>query len=161
MPRSIRSTSIKAYHRILESGELAKSLDKVLRHLVYVHPDTVTGREADAQLHTVDAHKRLSDLKRMRLVEELGERECNVTGNPSSIEWGLCDNPILVPLVRGPSKKRIKKEEIVVSHCSECLFRDTDDTCMGVDDGEVKCTMPDGRPCDCPLFGKTYVIRGS
>lgn len=161
MPRSIRGTSIKAYHRIMESGELAAARARVLRHFIDNHPDTCTERELDAQMHDVNAHKRVSELQDMGLLEEVGERACSVSGNPSSIEWGLRDNPILIPLVREPGKRRIKREEIVVSQCCECLFRDTDDTCMGVDDGEVKCAMPSGRSCDCPLFGKTYVIRGA
>jgi hypothetical protein len=162
MPRRVRDTSIKAYHRIMESGKLAATRALVLRHFIDNHPGTCTERELDDQMHDVNAHKRVSELQDMGLLEEVGERECNVSSNPSSIEWGLRDNPILIPLVREPGKHGVKKVEIVVSDCCECLFRDTDDTCMGVTSGgEVKCVMPTGRPCGCPLFEVTYAIRGA
>ena len=159
--RRIRQTSIKAYIRILESGQLTEARAQVLRHFINVHPETLTERELDHQMDDVNAHKRVSELHDQGLLEEVGERACRVSQNPSSIEWGLRDNPILQALERRPAKRRIRKEEIVVDDCRGCPFRDTDNTCMGVDEGELKCVMNGGRPLDCPLFNKTYVIRGA
>ncbi len=73
-----------------------------------------------------------------------------------AIEWDVTPN-----LPSGRVRKPRPREEIVVSNCSECLMRDTDDTCMGADEGQVVNCLPIGRSCDCPLFEKTYVIRGA
>jgi hypothetical protein len=96
----------------------------------------------------------------MGLVEKLEARVCGSSGE-SAHEWGLKEHPVFTPTPKGPATRRIMKEEIVVSNCCECLLRDKDNTCMGADDGQVVNCPKTGRSCDCPLFEKTYVIRGA
>lgn len=155
MTRSIERTSIDAYLKILDSGRLAGSRAEVLRYFVRIHPETLTGKESDKQING-DAHKRLSELRDRGLLVVLGTRKCRVCKKSDVKEWGLLNNPILR---NPPPSKKIILETVVVSNCSECVMRSENNTCLGADE-VVNCPKT-GRSCDCPLFEKTYVIRGA
>lgn len=71
-----KDTSIKAFKEIKGTlGSLQNEIVKVLNQY-----GAMTGRELDSYLSHPGAWKRLSELKRMGKVIEIGKRPCKITG---------------------------------------------------------------------------------
>lgn len=93
-----RKTSLLAYNKLATAGPGGGSLLSEMRWKVYDHLyrfGPLTGRELDAGLARPDEtrtsyHKRLSELRALRLVEETGTKACSITGE-TAISWDVTD----------------------------------------------------------------------
>ena len=85
--RHVRGTSKAVYHSIVASGLLGEMQQAVFDCLYRYGP--MTGSEIDEKLTGSRGHyhKRLSELKKMDVVEEVGKRTCKVTGRVALV-WG-------------------------------------------------------------------------
>lgn len=80
----MRDTSIKAFHEIKGTlGSLQQEIVKVLNEY-----GAMTGRELDTYLNHPGAWKRLSELRRMGKVIEIGKRACKITGRTAYL-WAV------------------------------------------------------------------------
>jgi hypothetical protein len=84
--RHIRQTSAKAFKEEMENGNIPRRRREVFEYLFYHGPKT--GSELDYELRYPSAHKRLSELKEMGLIIELGGRKCTITGK-DVVEWDV------------------------------------------------------------------------
>lgn len=87
----IRQTSIDVYTKIKAEGLLSRMRWRVYEALYLNGP--LTGKELDQLLGTDSAHKRLSELKALGVIEDSGEkvRACRVSGE-NVIEWDVTSN---------------------------------------------------------------------
>jgi hypothetical protein len=85
---SVRKTSIEVYHKIKAEGLLSTMRFAVYEELFLRGP--MTGKELDKALGTDSAHKRLSELKALGVVEdsEPRTRRCKVSGE-NVVEWDV------------------------------------------------------------------------
>jgi hypothetical protein len=85
---AVRKTSIEVYHKIKAEGLLSKMRFAVYEELFLRGP--MTGKELDKALGTDSAHKRLSELKALGVVEdsEPRTRSCEVSGE-NVVEWDV------------------------------------------------------------------------
>lgn len=74
----MKQTSIDAYLKAVDSGELTCAREVVLELLLAEGP--LTGREIDERLQSVSAHKRLSELRDHGYAQPEGRRRCRVSG---------------------------------------------------------------------------------
>lgn len=84
----MRSTSLQAYADLVTSGALNQKQRAVWAVLHLDGPKT--GRELDRTLNTQDAHKRLSELERAGVVEEMHKTTCSVTGK-KAVLWRITE----------------------------------------------------------------------
>ena len=90
---------------------------------------------------------------------ETGERKCKVTGQ-TSIEWDVT-SALPDPL---PKKYGFKMSQHIhkIMDCSSCLLQDEADDGSGKTvcwmNSSVECAEQ-GRPCDCPLNVRDFVVR--
>ena len=105
-----RETTIEAYHRADATGLIQGIKLKVLEILAKHGPMTANEmrKYGDPSANSGVYGTRLSELKRMGVVQEVGERPCETTGY-SAIEWDLTGN-LPVKLPKEKTKKEIKKE---------------------------------------------------
>lgn len=110
MNMTVRRTSWECYRQIRDEGWLSKS-----RMIVYewlYHNGPATAREAERGLNSIDAHKRLPELRDLGVVVEVRERLCSVTGR-EVIEWDVIEGlPVKPDRGRGPSRKELIAELI-------------------------------------------------
>jgi len=85
----VRDTSLAAYREIESKGLLSRSRWAVYRWLYTNGP--ATAREVERGLDNISAHKRLPELRDLKVVAETGERPCQVTGM-TSILWDVTSN---------------------------------------------------------------------
>lgn len=88
---TVRETSAAVYHEIEAKGLLSAMRWKVYSFLYQFGP--LTQNELNAGLKGSDEvapsyHKRLSELRDLKVVRELGTRTCKVSGN-QCIEWDV------------------------------------------------------------------------
>lgn len=74
--------SIKALREIRQEGLLGLQQEQVLDALVRKGP--MTGRELNAHLDSLSAHKRLSELKRLGVIEKVEDRRDRITGRTAA-----------------------------------------------------------------------------
>jgi hypothetical protein len=103
----MRRTSIEAYHQIQDQGLLGR-LQFLVYQLIFEHgPVTqaeVWKRTVGYQIRSITP--RFSELEEMGVIEAVGERPCEYTGNVATI-WDVTPN-----LPVKPAKKITKPEEI-------------------------------------------------
>jgi hypothetical protein len=87
----IYSTSIEAIRELSSSGKLNQRQMQVYEALLSFGPST--GTELDTKLKMPNAHKRVSELKRMKYVDCIGSKECSVTGRRSMVWKARLDVP--------------------------------------------------------------------
>jgi len=87
MAKRVRFTSVKAFKEEMENGNIPKARKRVFEYLFYNGPKT--GAELDYEMRYPSAHKRLSELRDMTLIQEAGKRSCSVTGK-DAVEWDVC-----------------------------------------------------------------------
>ena len=105
-----RETTIAAYHRADATGLIQGIKLKVLAILAEHGPMTANEmrKYGDPNANSGVYGTRLSELKRMGVVQEVGERPCETTGY-SAIEWDLTGNlPVKPP--KEKTKRELKKE---------------------------------------------------
>lgn len=90
----MRTTSIRVYREIKESGLLSRMRWRVYR-VVFKH-GPLTAHELDTHLAAPEEtktsyHKRLSELERVGVCRVVGERPCTITGR-SALLWDVTDN---------------------------------------------------------------------
>lgn len=85
---SIAPTSVEAWRALCQSGTLTQRRFEVLECLALYGP--MTANELEKKLHNTSAHKRLSELQDLGVVEIVRERECTVTGR-NCAEWRALD----------------------------------------------------------------------
>lgn len=86
-----RATSVEAYHQIIEEGLLTATKARVYEHLYVSGPLTareLTLRMARAGENATSYHKRLSELRDVGVVAEVGIRTCAVTKR-RAITWDV------------------------------------------------------------------------
>lgn len=101
----VRPTSIKSYEEIVETGWLGKAQEFVFNYLYHHGP--ATGAEGDHSTHSVGGHfhKRLSELRDMGVVEEVGTCKCPVTGK-DAVLWDITGRA-----PTGPYKRVNKRDQ--------------------------------------------------
>lgn len=86
----MRETSEYAYLQIKEEGLLSKMRLQVYEYLYFNGP--ATGTEINLDMRGIEGrdnyHKRLSELRDLGVVKEVGKRKCRVTGR-QAIEWDV------------------------------------------------------------------------
>jgi hypothetical protein len=111
-----RRTSIQVYHEIRDNGLLSQRRWEVYRWLYHNGP--ATGREAILGARKQDhgpvisqTRARLTELRDMGVIEELGTVNDKVTGN-EVILWDVTDKlpRPLPPRVVGPTKKQLQDQ---------------------------------------------------
>jgi hypothetical protein len=85
----MRQTSIKAFHAVSASGVISARRKQAYQYL-YDH-GPLTGSELCKIAGVPGLWKRLSELRRMKLVMEIGERICTIS-NQKCIEWDVTAN---------------------------------------------------------------------
>lgn len=128
-----RDTSIEAYHIIQENG-LLKKLKWQVYDYVY-HNGPCTGKQVDMALSSPTQNSgvfstRLSELRDMGVMEEVGKIKCHITGH-SVILWDVTSS--LPVKVRKESKEtmaqtilRLQKENEDLRWKIECMESDDD-----------------------------------
>jgi len=115
-PRRIRNTSKQVYHQIKASGVLSQRRWEVFDWLWHNGP--ATGREAIRGARAADhgpvisqTRARLTELRDMGAIEEIGTTIDNVTGN-EVILWDVTGNMPhkLPPRVKGKTRKQLEEE---------------------------------------------------
>lgn len=88
---TIRQTSIDVYTKIKSEGLLSRMRWLAYEALYLNGP--LTGKELDQLLGTDSAHKRLSELKTLGVIDDSGERirACRISGE-NVIEWDVTTN---------------------------------------------------------------------
>ena len=87
---NIRRTSKQSYQRIVEGGLLSTQRMKVYVCL-WEAGEPMTGTEINTTLRGKSYHKRLSELQRLGVIEEVGTRYCRVTGH-ECVVWDVTGN---------------------------------------------------------------------
>jgi len=103
----VRLTSQKAYKAIRDNGLLSRMRFRVYEQLHNHGPQT--GSEVNYSLRCGSGHKRLSELKELGVVEEIGTRPCRITGE-NAIVWAVNDRlpkSLQTTAVRRPTKKQL------------------------------------------------------
>lgn len=111
----MRQASIDVYNRIARDGTLSKRRWEVYDCLFHHGP--LTGNEVVRKLGLPGAWKRLSELERETVIQEVGKRVCTVTGEEVGI-WDVTGNlPIGAKhsTAAGPSRPPARDLEIVVN----------------------------------------------
>lgn len=85
----IRTTSIRAYEEIRESGLLGKRQKHAYR--VLFHKGPLTGQELSREMGIPGQWKRCNELKLRGLAREVGEKICSVTGR-NVLLWDVTSN---------------------------------------------------------------------
>lgn len=105
-----RRTSIAVYHRIEEEeGLLSKAQWRVYAWLFECGPATAGEIAQAIEYIRNNTSARLVELKKMGVVEEIGERVCETTGN-NVILWDVTDQLPVEP-TKGPTSKTRKQLE--------------------------------------------------
>lgn len=82
----MRKTSVKAYHKVMESGVLTEREMDIYAVLCIEGPHTAMEL---ANWHPIPgAWKRMANMRRKGLIRELKTRKCRITGH-SVIEWAI------------------------------------------------------------------------
>ena len=126
MPGDVRPTSLAAYRELCSSGKLGSMQLKVYRELWL--RGAMTGRELNDELETPNAHKRLSELERMGMVEMSEEpRRCAVTGR-NAIAWRATTRTTPKPLdtATSPGTKAERYRELCLKLVTYLNGRDPD-----------------------------------
>ena len=111
--KEIRTTSLKAYSQIKTEGLLSPIRERVYDFLFHNGP--LTGTELNARLKspvgiTIPGyHKRLSELRELGVVREVGERICRVTGR-NAIAWDVTET-LPVPIAEAVACPKPTKAE--------------------------------------------------
>lgn len=82
----MKNTSIEAYWEILDDATLGQMQREAATEIARY--GTLTGRELDDALKSVSAHKRLSELEEMGVIEVKELRACKITGREVEA-WGM------------------------------------------------------------------------
>lgn len=158
----VRRTSREAYEKILREGLLPNRRMQVYEWLYERGPATAREVERafilDGNHHGRHVNKRLPELREQGVVEELGERQCAVTGE-NAILWDVTD-ALPVPF-RGNGVRR-SPEYFYVSACDDCLplqdYAD-DEPNMCWMDPKVEQAEEGYQPDNCPLLERDFVVR--
>lgn len=111
----IRQTSIDAYNKIKQNGSLSSRRWEVYDVLFKYGP--LTGNEAieklkeegkGAKTFDTNSHSRLSELRQLGVIYEVGKKVCNVTGM-NVILWDVTNN-LPKKLEKQKTKDQIIKE---------------------------------------------------
>lgn len=111
----VRSTSINTYHRIVDEGLLSQRRLQVYE--ILFHNGPLTGSQVArlvkskygswSQSETI--RNRLTELRDMKCVIELGEVKCPTNGN-TVILWDVTDSlPVKLDLKKKPTRKQLEK----------------------------------------------------
>ena len=90
----VKRTSKATFRAIIDEGLLSKQRLNVYKLLFVCGP--LTGREVNQRLETVSGHKRLSELKRLDVVDTYGSKTCGVTGRHAEA-WDVTGRMPLAP----------------------------------------------------------------
>ena len=109
----MRSTSIKAFREIRDSGMLSRRRWQVYRTLYRCGPATASeiyfkanmGKQLQASVQS-----RLSELVRMECVAEVGRRACTHTGKTCTV-YDVTDR-LPIPYVQPPTKKDLEIKKL-------------------------------------------------
>lgn len=105
----MRQTSMDTYVSILKSGVLSKRRWEVYMALFKFGPATANELQAKME-NKSGVWKRLSELRNMQCVDELGERPCKITGK-TCIVWDVNGKqPIPYDRVHTKGKRLLEKE---------------------------------------------------
>lgn len=109
---STRKTSAAVFYEIEANGLLSAKRFEIYK-ILFIH-GPLTAAEVAREMRGeksasvgANVHARLCELRRMLAVEELGERQCRITGN-NVILWDVTDK---IP-------KKIEKEKMIA--CPHC-----------------------------------------
>jgi len=112
-PKScVRQTSAEAFRVITETGLLSKRRLQVYEHLYHNGP--LTAKQLSLALH-FSAWKRVSELRRMGCVRELGVVVCEYTGH-KVLQWDVTD--VIPERVRQPHiglRRRLRDTEAALA----------------------------------------------
>ncbi len=120
----VRKTSFRAFSTILNQGLLSRIQELVYSSLYWHGP--LTGAELNRQLSGSGYHKRLSELRDLGVVEELGEYRCEVTGH-MVILWDVTDalprKKLRCAIGIRPTKTELKECVKIIRHWNKlaCL----------------------------------------
>ena len=84
-----RQTSIDCYNQIKKEGLLSKTRLRIYKELL--NQSCVTAKELEVTMDYSYAHQRLSEMRNLGTISEVGTRKCRITGR-ESIVWDLTDN---------------------------------------------------------------------
>lgn len=116
----IRQTSIEAYHKIKEDGTLSSSRWHVYE-ILYKHGPLTAGELKQKMLWSKEnflkvykSESRLTELRDMGVVQELGKKKCSLSGM-TVILWDVTDKlPVKLKRDVKPSKKKMLADAIEV-----------------------------------------------
>ena len=122
----VRQTSIKAYRKIKESGSLSKRRWEVYDTIFKHGPMTATEvankmRDyCNSIMFTAvkNIHSRVTELKDMNVIEEIGTRECKISKN-TAIVWEVTNE---MPTKLPPTLTKNKKKELTIKELNR-LYR--------------------------------------
>jgi len=104
---TVRSTSLKAYKEITESGLLAQR--ERLAYMTIYKYGPVTGKELSKLMGIAEQWKICSVLKKKGLAREVGKRNCKITGRECYI-WDLTDATKPLPIPKRLSRSELMSE---------------------------------------------------
>ena len=108
-----RQTSIDCYNQIKKEGLLSKTRLRIYKELL--NQSCVTAKELEVTMDYSYAHQRLSEMRNLGTISEVGTRKCRITGR-ESIVWDLTDNlPNVIKRSTNTKKERII-EALVALH---------------------------------------------
>jgi len=86
----MRKTSLETFRKLIASRSLGRTYEVVIENLIRCRG--LTAKEICKKAGRDGLWKRLSELKRLGLVEEVGVRKCSVTERPALV-WRLAKKP--------------------------------------------------------------------
>lgn len=145
----------EALTKIQASGLLGEMQLMVIKEVCHRGP--MTGREINHNLDIPHAHVRLHELEEMGVVERVGTTKCSIT----SMTVAAWDMTGAVASPRDKSRRKVKKAPHIheITECATCVLVDEldgEDVCWM--NSSVKC-LEKGRPLDCPLLVRDFIIR--
>lgn len=113
---SVRQTSLAAYITIRDSGILSQRRWEAYSALYQHGP--VTANELCQKAGVTGLWKRLSELKQLDLVKEVGQSTCSITGMTATL-WDVTDN-VPASFTRPKSRIQILKEKLLENAEQPC-----------------------------------------
>jgi len=146
MSELTRRSSAEAYEALVHSGELTRTQLKLWRALREHGP--MTGNEADTMLRSASSHKRMSELVKKGVAQEVQRRPCKITGKENVEVKALDAMPI--PLKNMPLKRpsvasivrALGEIRLVFNQVSWEMGQDTADLLLWIDKKIVKTPPP-------------------
>lgn len=129
----VRDTSRSAYQQIKDEG-LLSARRLAVYDVLFREPFPMTGREISEKLRDPSAHKRLSELRDLGVVEEADKRDCSVTGQ-QAVTWRV---------ILGALPSEVKKASKVAKDILASFTLDLVETESGKTKGFLTIRTPKG-----------------